>query len=629
MTIKDIAKLAGVSVSTVSKVMNHKDTSISQETREKVLKIAKEYNYIPYSSVLSTSTKTFLIGLLFRSSENIQKILGGILETAHKYGYQIILAYSNNNLENEKKAISRLCNNKIDGLLWEMVNENSLDNKKDLDRHKLPYLVFNSCLPTSENINYQNYGYEATRCLIENQHRAIACLLLSGSRTDSFLEGYKKCLFNYQLPLKNDHIFHAANLRSLLHKIGNHAITGVVCSHYTIATQLYIQALLHHYHIPRDFSLVSLQDIDRLESTFPIISSYPISKDIYGQFLCQKIINTIEHKSNDKLNFEEKYVLNNKNTIDLPHQVNSQKILAIGSTNLDIYLKVPQLPTTGSAVLTSQSSLYAGGKATNEAIGAAKLGHQVSIISAIGNQAEADIISDALQKNSVNLEGLKRVNHYSTGKAYIFVNPKGESTITILSGANESLSSEDLIIKEHLFKNVGFSLINTEIPMTAVKTACLLTHKYGGKTILKPSSRNYLDPDILKLTDILILNKTELTQLCPEDTTLETKALSLSQKGPSIIIVTLGEDGCYLLSAEIKEKFPAKTFPSVDHTGAGDAFISALASYLLYGYSLRQSIHIAQYAAGFCITREGVVPALVDKNTLEAYIHQQEPDLLK
>ena len=71
------------------------------------------------------------------------------------------------------------------------------------------------------------------------------------------------------------------------------------------------------------------------------------------------------------------------------------------------------------------------------------------------------------------------------------------------------------------------------------------------------------------------------------------------------------------------------SFTPVDNTGAGDAFICALASYLLYGYGLREAIRIAGYAAGFCITRQGVIPALVDKATLESYIRQKEPGLLK
>ena len=86
MNIKEIAQLAGVSTSTVSKIVNQKDESISQETRERVLKIVKEYNYTPYSSAASHQ-KTWVIGILLRSSISFDKTLDGIIQTAQKNGY--------------------------------------------------------------------------------------------------------------------------------------------------------------------------------------------------------------------------------------------------------------------------------------------------------------------------------------------------------------------------------------------------------------------------------------------------------------------------------------------------------------------------------------------------------------
>ncbi len=627
MNIKDIARLAGVSVSTVSKVMNQKDSSISQETREKVLRIAKEYNYAPYSFLPATA-KSFLIGVLLRSHKSLSKTLSGILAVACEHGYQLLLAESGGDPAEEQKALAGFGKNKADAVLWEIAAENSLDFAPELEKLKIPYLLFNSPTASSENIDYQAFGYQATQALIACHHRDIACLLLSGARTEDFFNGYKKCLFDRQIPLREDLVFHEQSLPLLLHKISSRAVTAVVSSHYAAAADLYARSLAQHYQIPWDFSLLSLRDDIRPEDSFPDISAFSISRYDYGRFLGQKLLHRLENLPLPMEHFQSEYVLSSRTTIDVPHFMHSQKILAVGSTNLDIYLKVPQLPTSGKAILTTQSSLYAGGKATNEAIGAAKLGHRAAIISAVGSQSEADIIYDALQQHAVNTDGLKRSTQFSTGKAYIFVEPKGESTITILSGANDSLSPADLLQKEYLFENTAYCLVSTEIPMPAAETACRLMRKHGGKTILKPSSCNYLSPELLSSVDILVLNAKELSEICPGDRPIEEKAASLYRQGVAIVIVTLGAEGCYVLSEELNERFPAKSFPSIDNTGAGDAFISALASYLLYGFDLKKAVAIAGYAAGFCISREGVVPSLVDKNTLEAYIHQQEPNLL-
>ncbi len=629
MNIKDIAKLAGVSVSTVSKVMNQKDNSISQETREKVLKIAKEYNYAPYSSFIPATSKSFLIGVLFRSAKMIQNTLSGILSAARSHGYQVILAESDGSPEEELKSVTGFCKNKVDAVLWEPTSGKNPEAAAELKKAQIPYLLFNSPSASSENIDYRAFGYQATQELIRCHHQGIACLLLSGRRTEAFFEGYKKCLFDHQIPLREELVFDEHNLQGLLHKISSHTVTAVVCSHYASATELYAHSLAQHYQIPWDFSLISLRDDIRPKDSFPEISAFSVSHYDYGKFLCKKILHILENIPLEQEHFQAEYLLSSRATLDIPSFLRSKKILVVGSTNLDIYLKVPQLPASGRAVLTSQSSLYAGGKATNEAIGVSKLGHRAAILSAVGDHSESDIIYEALRQYSVNTDGMKRVMGASTGKAYIFVEPKGESMITILSGANNSLSPEDLSAKEHLFKNTAYALINTEIPMETAETACRLTRKHGGKTILKPSSCNRLSPELLRTVDILILNLTELFELCSEGASMEEKAALLYQYGVDIVIVTLGAKGCYVLSAEISEHFPAKNFPSIDNTGAGDAFISAFASYLIYGYSLRQAVHIASYAAGFCISREGVVPSLVDKDTLEAYIYQHEPDLLK
>ena len=99
-------------------------------------------------------------------------------------------------------------------------------------------------------------------------------------------------------------------------------------------------------------------------------------------------------------------------------------------------------------------------------------------------------------------------------------------------------------------------------------------------------------------------------------------------KGMEAVIITLGEEGCYLKTANVSRYFPAADFMSIDATGGADAFISAFASYLSEGFSLEHSIRIATYAAGFCVSRQGVVPALVDRNTLEMHISRLEPELL-
>ena len=201
--------------------------------------------------------------------------------------------------------------------------------------------------------------------------------------------------------------------------------------------------------------------------------------------------------------------------------------------------------------------------------------------------------------------------------------------ISIMSGANEALSGQAIYTDERLFDNTAYCLIQTEIPMQTVTQACKLAKSKGIHTILKPAACGRLSRELLQNVDIIVPNRDEINEICPFSTNIEKQADYLLEQGVQTVIITLGADGCYTKTEDFSSYFHAYHFDSVDSTGACDAFISALSSYLLYGYDLKAAIKIASYAAGFSVTRQGIVPALIDKDTLESYIAQREPDLLK
>ena len=159
--------------------------------------------------------------------------------------------------------------------------------------------------------------------------------------------------------------------------------------------------------------------------------------------------------------------------------------------------------------------------------------------------------------------------------------------------------------------------------------AAELAKKHGLTTVLKPSACTFLPTKLLKLIDILVPNLDELNELCPGSDSMEEKTSFLLSKGIQTVIVTLGSKGCYIRSREFSCSLPAIDVISVDSSGAGDAFISTLVSYLLYDYDLISAAKIATYAAGLSTTRQGTTTALVDRYTLEPYIRRMEAHLLK
>lgn len=626
MTIKEIAELAGVSISTVSKIMNHKDSSISAETRERVLKLVKEYNYAPYSNTMNGNIKTFILGVLLRSSVS-NLTLNGIIEAARTLGYTVLVADSAGSLDQESKGITTLCRHSVDGVLWEPVCADSLRYADGFRTLNIPWLCFNSWqVKNACNIDFEQMAYLATAQLLASRHTEIGCLLSDGTRSDSFLTGYRRCLFDAGITFQENMVFHDIS-EVLLNKITNHSITAIVNSHFSNALRLYGSLSGLHYHIPLDVSLLSLRDDARESTVFPQISTFTIPHFLFGKHLCNRLIKLIEHPKEASDPFIMEPVLNNQTTISIPFDQQTKKLTVVGSINVDNYLKMDDLPTTGKATITSTSSIYPGGKAINQAIGASKLGAQVAVIGNVGNDVDSDRIFTSLQEHSIDSGGVRRCSDVLTGKAYIFVQQDGDSMISILSGANGYLSPEDIQRNERLFENSSYCLVQTEVPQETVVAACQMAHKYGTKTILKPAACTALQDQLLAHVDILVPNFDEITVLCPTGT-LREKADFFLASGVDTVIITLGQEGCYVKNREWEETFPAAHFLSVDNTGAGDGFICALAVYLQNGYELKSALRIATYAAGFSTTREGVVPALIDKNTLESYIRRVEPELL-
>ena len=180
-----------------------------------------------------------------------------------------------------------------------------------------------------------------------------------------------------------------------------------------------------------------------------------------------------------------------------------------------------------------------------------------------------------------------------------------------------------------MFSKAGFCLLSTETAIDTIIAAARLAVRNNVKTIIKPAALHSLPDQLLEYADIFIPNESEARILCGSETmSVEDQARYFREKGASTVIITLGERGCYYLNNQTTGLCPASNSLTIDTTGGADAFISALASYLLDGFSLEQAIRIATYAAGFCISRVGVSTALIDKLTLENYVRCIEPELL-
>ena len=613
MTINDIAELAGVSVSTVSKIINGKDNGIKLETRERVLKIVKEYRYSPYDFIKNnTNSKSFLLGLVLSGIKKRQSLLNGFLHEAEQQGYQVQVCLSSS-AESEAKHIAALCKNRAEAILWEPVKNDGGETTTVLHKSGIPFVRLNAAR-ADDGIcyDYQKAGYTAADILLKLGHTKIRCVYDERDEQDSAIrQGVERCLFD------NRCLY--VECKDLQEALSVHNCSALICCGWDTAVAAYEYAAVHKFRIPQDISVICIDDADNIKS-FPPLSAISLSLFNFGAFACRCLIDKIEKKSTDIPAYTQVFTCNHYKSIDLPAPLRKKRIIVAGSINMDILLTVNNYPQTGESISAESVSIIPGGKGINQAVGAAKLGAKVSLIGNVGRDFDGDMILNILHENGIDATAVHVDEEHSTGKAYIHIQSDGESGIVLYGGANETVSAEAIHRNERLFEDASFCLLQTEIPMEAVKTAVKIAQKHNVAIMLKPSAVKEIEEELLKGLDYFIPNRKELYRLCPIAGTLEEKAAWFLAKGVKTVIVTLDSDGCYVRTSEYERYFPAvEIFKPVDTTGAADAFISALTVFLSEHKKLPDALPYALYAAGFSTTRIGVVPSLIDRATLEQF----------
>lgn len=629
MTINEIAKLAGVSISTVSKIVNKKDENINPETRSRVLEIVKKYNYSPYGAAKSNSSaKTFLIGVLLQDPYSFDYLLHGAIKAAQEKGYGILIFDSGRSYEEELRHITALCKNKVDGVLWEPIGEDSLQYEHLFSSSGIPVAFVNTAVKqTPYAIDYQKLGYLCAEKLIHYGHSKIGYLERKNDyRCEQALEGIKSCLFMHHFTPDNVFVLYPGEP---LPSPNSNFITGIIGCYYEDALALFEELKKNRRSVPGDISLIALQADQLATHRFPSISAYTVPYESLGYQACLGLISVCEKNDPQPPSlFQKPLEMAHEKTIAVPSYLKSRKFIVIGSINNDVCLTVDSFPETGQSTIITNSYSYAGGKGTNQTIGAARMGHGAVLIGRVGKDAEASLIFDVLNQTRFSTGKIYKDDTAQTGKAYVYILGNGDISITYIPGANSNLNADDVLACKDSFQDCEYCLISTDVPLSAAKEAMRQAKEHSAKVILKPSAINTLPEAFFQATDIFVPNKQEAAVFCPQFDTVERQAEYFFEKGIPIVIITLGAEGCYVKTRDLCRYFPAPDFPVVDSTGGADAFISALAAHLSDGYPLEKAVPISQYAAGFCISRQGVVSALADGDTLHAYIAHAEPGLL-
>jgi ribokinase len=286
------------------------------------------------------------------------------------------------------------------------------------------------------------------------------------------------------------------------------------------------------------------------------------------------------------------------------------RICVVGACNIDLISYVPRLPQLGETLHGTRFHMGFGGKGANQAVMAAKLGGRVVMISKLGRDAFGDNTLENFKSLGVDTEYVYFSDNAFSGVAPIAVDPEGNNSIIIVTGANDLLTEGEI---ENARAAIGASdimICQLEIPLEITLAAMRIAKQEGVKVILNPApARESLPDDFYRLSDIFCPNEseTELLTGLPVKTVqqAEAAAASILQRGAKTIILTLGERGSLLVTEDVVEHVEVQPVQALDTTGAGDAFVGSLAFFIAQGKTLIESMSRSNHIAAVSVQASG------------------------
>jgi ribokinase len=277
-------------------------------------------------------------------------------------------------------------------------------------------------------------------------------------------------------------------------------------------------------------------------------------------------------------------------------------------------VRVAKLPAPGETVTGGTFEQHHGGKGANQAVAAARLGAEVAFVGAVGDDEFGRSARQALVDDGVNVDGLVIRPGAATGVALIMVSDEGENEIAVASGANAEVDAAMWL------KNVNLGdvfVAGFEVDDDAIISRAVAGSKAGELIVINPAPAREIPAELLATQPILVPNELEARALTGETDPIAA-AKMLTRRSSAPVVVTLGRRGAVLVDEGRVETIAAPRVDAVDTTGAGDAFVGALAAELSIGRPLIDAVRFAVQAASISVTVAGARDGMPTRAQMEA-----------
>ncbi len=295
------------------------------------------------------------------------------------------------------------------------------------------------------------------------------------------------------------------------------------------------------------------------------------------------------------------------------------RIVVVGNFNVDLVMDVHHFPEPGETVIGKDFTSGPGGKGSNQAVAAAKLGADVHFIGRVGDDAFSEVGYNLWRDVGVNTDLVVRDPVQATGIATIIVERYKENMIVVTPGANLALSTEDIDRAEDVIAAADILMTQLEINIEVAAYALKVARKHKVRTLLNPAPAPppafRLPREMLSNVDILTPNAVELEIL------RDSATLPINKK--QALVITHGRRGIHWMRGDTDSMVPSFSVDIMDRVGGGDAFNAGLAVGLAEGKGMEEALQFANAAAAICLTRHGAALSMPTRAEVDQFLMQR------
>ncbi|MGG3192560.1 ribokinase [Priestia aryabhattai] len=287
------------------------------------------------------------------------------------------------------------------------------------------------------------------------------------------------------------------------------------------------------------------------------------------------------------------------------------KVTVIGSSSMDLVVTSNIRPGAGETVLGESFKTVPGGKGANQAVAAARLGADVSMIGCVGEDHYGKAILENFKSNGVSVENVKPVTESDSGTAHIIL-AEGDNSIVVVKGANDYITPDYVEKAKEKIKEADIVLIQQEIPEETVEYVAQLCQELKVPLLLNPAPARPLKAEVIEQVSYITPNEHE-AELLFEGKEKE----EVLKQYPNKLFITEGKQGVRYFNGEKEVVVPSYQVETVDTTGAGDTFNAALAVALAEGMGFKKGIQFANRAASLSVTKFGAQGGMPTRKEVE------------